>query len=99
MSVDEEEQEEAGLETSEEYELMRTMEQLESLEEELQEVGFGTLGEVEATLSSAASDSTTQNEKLIDIRDQMIELNVTNLREIRDHISRLNEELDERDAL
>jgi hypothetical protein len=84
---------------SEEYALMLTLEQLESLEEELQEVGFGTLSEIETALALTSHTSTPKLEQrrelLQDIRNQMHELQVTNFEEIKEHITKLNEQLDE----
>jgi hypothetical protein len=84
---------------SEEYALMLTLEQLESLEEELEEVGFSTLGEIEAALALTAPTGTPildqRRELLQDIRHQMHELHVSNFEEIREHITKLNEQLDQ----
>lgn len=92
-------EEETGPTNSEEYQMMLTLEQLESLEEELEEVGFGTLGEIEAVLAltppSGTDSSDERRNLLLEIRDQMLELNVDNLREIHDHIRKLHQQLDE----
>ena len=83
---------------SEEYELMLTLEQLESLEEELEEVGFGTLAEIETVLALSPSNGAAPDERtelLRDIREQMLLLNVSNRKELKDHIRKLNEQLDE----
>jgi len=81
---------------SEEYELMLTLEQLESLEEELEEVHFTSLTEVEAALALTTPTSHDERRQvLLEIRDQMLELDVTNLAAIREQIAELNEELDD----
>jgi hypothetical protein len=91
--MSEEELEPTGGE-GEEYELMLRLEQLESLQEELDEVGCSSLNEVEKALVKP-NISGDQRELLQDIRDQLLELQVNDLGEIRQEIDRLNQELDE----
>lgn len=79
----------------EEYELMLTLEQLESLEEELEEVGFSNLSEVEAALDqSTSADHDERRQLLQEIHDLMLELDVTNLAAIREQIQEINHQLD-----
>ncbi|MEI6045247.1 MAG: hypothetical protein WCS37_12925 [Chloroflexota bacterium] len=83
---------------SDEYAMMLTLEQLETLLEELEEVGFGTLGEIEAALALTAPTGTPsldqRRETLQEMRDQMRELHVANAQEIQEQINKLNEQLD-----
>ena len=83
---------------SDEYAMMLTLEQLETLLEELEEVGFGTLGEIEAALALTAQTGTPsldqRRETLQEMRDQMRELHVANAQEIQEQINKLNEQLD-----
>lgn len=82
-------------ESGQEYDLMLTLEDLESLEEELEEVGFSTLGEVETAIGITSPDEKNERRAvLLEIRDRMLDLDVTNLREIRAFITQLNEQLD-----
>ncbi len=78
-----------------EYNLMLQLEELESLEEELEEVGFGTLSEVQAALAGyKGNPHDDQYQVLEEVRDMMTDLNLDSLREIRDQIRQLHEQLD-----
>ena len=92
-------------EASEEYALLLALDRLESLREDLDEVGFSTLQEVEAVLSlsgrgqnGVSSDLKNRLSLLEEIRDEMLDLGVATYQEINDQITLLHTQLDSDDA-
>ncbi|MEI7556475.1 hypothetical protein [Candidatus Chlorohelix sp.] len=92
-------------EASEEYTLLLALDRLESLREDLDEVGFSTLREVEAVLSLSgrgqngeSSDLKNRLSLLEEIRDEMQDLGVDTYQEINDQINLLHSQLDSDEA-
>ncbi len=93
--------------SAEDYSLMLVLERLETLREELDEVGFSTLQEIEATLSitnpgssngtSNSTDLTEKRAQLEEIRDEMLDLDVDTYQEINDQIRAIHTQLDEKE--
>jgi DNA-binding transcriptional MerR regulator len=93
--------------SSEDYSLMLVLERLETLREELDEVGFSTLQEIEATLSitnpgssngtSKSPDLSEKRAQLEEIRDEMLDLEVDTYQEINDQIRAIHAQLDEKE--
>jgi|GEM_PF-1756115 len=91
--------------SAEEYSLLLVLERLETLREELDEVGFSTLKEIEATLSitttgssngtSKSPDLSEKRAQLEEIRDEMLDLEVDTYQEINDQIRAIHTQLDE----
>lgn len=87
---------------NQEYELMLTIERLESVREEMDEVGFSTLNEVEAALkltdgSSQGNGTSQLAEKralLLEIRDELLDLGLATYAEVDDQIATLHRQLD-----
>ncbi len=93
-------------EPGDEYEVMLVLERLESLREELEECGFGTIGEIETALamttsgsngSSASANLASKRSQLEEIREEMLDLDVDSLKEINDQIRLLHQQLDLQD--
>ena len=96
--------------TGDEYSLMLALERLESLREDLDELGYGSLQEVEGALTMTANGAqpggngvynnsavvvgNVDREHLRTIRNDMIDLGVANLDEITGAINDLNTRLD-----
>jgi hypothetical protein len=80
-------------EENEEYSQLLLLERLESLREELEEVGLGTLPEVENKLltNNLPADLRAM---LQEIREEMLELEVGSLEEIESEIDEMHTDLD-----
>jgi hypothetical protein len=78
---------------NEEYNLMLELENLESLKEELQEVGYSTIKEVEIALLNITD--LERRAILSEIRDEMLELEVEDIVQIEDLIDSIHQQLDE----
>ena len=87
-----------------EYNVLLLVERLESLREELEEVGFDSLKEIEAALALTGSDADGSkngdvlNQRLAqldEIRGEMLDLEVDSYQDVNDQIRILHEQLDE----
>jgi hypothetical protein len=85
-------------EGNETYDLMITLERLESLREDLEEAGLRTLKDIEAALSLIAPNNNpslqSKRRLLTDIRSEFLDLNLTSSESIQVQIDQINEQLD-----
>ncbi len=89
---------------SDEYSLMMLLERLETLREDLDEAGFSSLQEIEAALAITASGSNgssaidpeleARRNHLMEIRDELLDLDIDSYSEINDQIRTINTQLD-----
>jgi hypothetical protein len=78
-----------------EYDTLVELEDLESLKEELEEVGLSTIKEVEIALTNI--NDPERRDMLSQIRDAMLELEVEDVAEINDLIVSIHQQLDEKE--
>jgi hypothetical protein len=75
------------------YEMMLELERLESLREDLEELGFATIDQVEAALANPSADRAFLEE----IRGEMLDLEISDTAALDAAIDDLNAQLDEED--
>jgi hypothetical protein len=73
------------------YEMMLELERLESLREDLEELGFDTVDQVEAALANPSADRAFLEE----IRDEMLDLEISDTAALNAAIDDLNAQLDD----
>ncbi len=91
-------EEEYAPEGNKTYDLMLSLERLESLREDLEEANFKTLAEIEAALALTVpgTNPATQEKHamLTQLRTDLLELGLTDLAGVEAEIEKLNDQLD-----
>lgn len=77
------------------YDLMLRLDRLESLREDLEETGLNTLAAVESALALTTPTANPEKRTLLEeMRQEFLDLGLSNLAEVEAQIDELNEQLD-----